>query len=55
VATFRKDNFNLTGSANPEYLEGVRAPAGLFPALSMAPMLGRTFTAEKDQPGHATT
>jgi predicted permease len=53
LGAFRKDDFNLTGSANPEYLEGVRASAGLFPALGMAPMLGRTFTAEEDQPGHA--
>ena len=53
LGAFRKDNFNLTGSANPEYLEGVRASAGLFPALGMAPMLGRTFAAEEDQPGHA--
>jgi predicted permease len=53
LGAFRKDNFNLTGSANPEYLEGVRASAGFFPALGMAPMLGRTFTAEEDQPGHA--
>jgi len=53
LGAFRKDNFNLTGPSNPEYLEGVRASAGLFPALGMAPMLGRTFTAEEDQPGHA--
>jgi predicted permease len=53
LGAFRKDNFNLTGSANPEYLEGVRASAGLFPALGMAPLLGRTFTAEEDQPGGA--
>jgi predicted permease len=52
LSAFRKDSFNLTGSANPEYLEGVRASAGFFPALGMAPMLGRTFTAEEDQPGH---
>jgi predicted permease len=51
LGAFRKDNFNLTGSANPEYLEGVRASAGFFPALGMAPMLGRTFTAAEDQPG----
>jgi hypothetical protein len=51
LGAFRKDNFNLTGSANPEYLEGVRASAGLFPVLGMAPVLGRTFTAEEDQPG----
>jgi predicted permease len=53
LGAFRKDNFNLTGSANPEYLEGVRASAGLFSALGMAPMLGRTFAAEEDQPGRA--
>jgi len=53
LGAFRKDNFNLTGLANPEYLEGVRASVGLFPALGMAPMLGRTFTAEEDQPGHS--
>jgi predicted permease len=53
LGAFRKDNFTLTGSDNPEYLEGVRASAGLFPALGMAPLLGRTFTAVEDQPGHA--
>src|SRR5277367_4185953 len=53
LGTFRKDNFNLTGSANPEYLEGVRASSGLFAALGTAPMLGRTFTAEEDRPGRA--
>ena len=53
LGAFRKDNFNLTGSDNPQYLEGVRASAGFFPALGMAPILGRTFTAEEDQPGHA--
>jgi predicted permease len=53
LGAFRKDNFNLTGSASPEYLEGVRASAGFFRVLGMAPMLGRTFTAEEDQPGHA--
>ncbi len=53
LGTFRKDNFNLTGSANPEYLEGVRASSGLFATLGTAPILGRTFTAEEDRPGQA--
>src|SRR5271156_1554197 len=53
LGAFKKDNFNLTGSANPEYLEGVRASAGLFAALGTAPMLGRTFTAEEDRTGQA--
>jgi predicted permease len=51
LGAFRKDSFNLTGSSNPEHLEGVRASAGLFPALGTAPLLGRTFTAQEDQPG----
>jgi hypothetical protein len=53
LGAFKKDDFNLTGSGNPEHLEGVRASAEFFPALGMAPLLGRTFTAEEDQPGHA--
>src|SRR5271168_2668558 len=52
LGAFRKDTFNLTGLANPERLEGLRASAGFFPALGMAPALGRTFSAEEDQPGH---
>jgi predicted permease len=53
LGAFKKDEFNLTGSADPELLEGVRASAGFFPALGMPPLLGRTFTAEEDQPGRA--
>jgi predicted permease len=49
---FKKDAFNLTGIGNPELLEGVRASAGLFPTLGVSPVLGRTFTADEDKPGH---
>jgi predicted permease len=49
---FKKESFNLTGTSNPELLEGVRASAGLFPALGVEPSLGRTFTRDEDQPGH---
>ena len=52
LGAFKKDSFNLTRSANPELLEGVRASAGFFPALGVSPLLGRTFAAEEDQPGH---
>jgi predicted permease len=52
LGAFRKDSFNLTGLATPERFEGLRASAGFFPALGRAPELGRTFTAEEDQPGH---
>jgi hypothetical protein len=50
LGAFRKDNFNLTGSANPEYLEGVRASAGLFPALGLAPVLGAPSQQRKTSP-----
>jgi hypothetical protein len=52
LGAFKKDEFNLTGSADPELLEGVRVSQGFFPALGNSPMLGRTFKTEEDQPGH---
>lgn len=52
TGAFKKASFNLTGSGNAELLEGVRASAGFFPTLGMSPLLGRTFNAEEDQPGH---
>jgi putative ABC transport system permease protein len=52
LSAFKKDSFNLTGSANPERLEGVRATADFFSVLGVPPQLGRTFTAEEDHPGH---
>jgi putative ABC transport system permease protein len=39
----------LTGAAEPEGVMSVRASANLFPLLGVAPMLGRTFTAEEEQ------
>src|SRR5215510_911591 len=39
----------LTGAAEPEGVMSVRASANLFPLLGMAPLLGRTFTAEEEQ------
>lgn len=52
VAAFKKDSVNLTGTGNPELLEGVRASASFFSTLGITPVVGRTFTAEEDQPGH---
>jgi putative ABC transport system permease protein len=49
---FQSDSFNLTGSGDPTFLDGFRASAEFFPALGVSPALGRTFTAEEDQPGH---
>src|SRR5271167_656804 len=52
LGAFKSDSFNLTGRGDPALLEGVRASAGFFPSLGVAPTLGRTFTAEEDRPGH---
>lgn len=52
VGAFKKDSFNLTGADSPELLEGVRANAGLFRALGVSPILGRSFTDEDDSIGH---
>jgi putative ABC transport system permease protein len=44
-------SFNLTGSGEPERLEGRRVSANLFPLLGVEPQIGRVFTAPEDQPG----
>ncbi|KAA6462091.1 ABC transporter permease [Acidobacteria bacterium AB60] len=49
---FRKKAFNLTGAGLPELQEGVEVSAGFFAALGEPAMLGRTITAQDDQPGH---
>lgn len=41
----------LTGQAEPEELTGVKSTASFFSVIGAAPMLGRYFTAEEDQPG----
>ncbi len=52
VGVFKNDSFNLTGAGEPALLDGIRVSAGFFPTMGVAPVLGRTFNAEEDQPGH---
>jgi ABC-type antimicrobial peptide transport system permease subunit len=52
LGAFQNDSFNLTGSGEPALLDGFRASSEFFPALGVSPALGRTYTAEEDQPGH---
>jgi putative ABC transport system permease protein len=40
------------GSSEPEQLQGGFVSQGTFELLGVAPILGRTFTAEEDQPDH---
>src|SRR5262249_21193873 len=51
LAAFSAGTIQLAGQDEPERLNSVRATASLFPALGVAPRLGRAFTAEEDRPG----
>ena len=43
--------FNLADGGQPRYAEGVFVSGDYFSVLGVPPMLGRTLTAEDDQPG----
>jgi predicted permease len=51
IGAFKSDFFNLSGTGEPDRLDGLRASAGFFSALGVAPELGHTFQQEDDQPG----
>jgi putative ABC transport system permease protein len=44
-------NVNLSGSGEPEQFVGNRISPALFKVLGVAPVAGRAFTAEEEQPG----
>jgi predicted permease len=52
VGVLKNDSFNLTAAGEPALLDGVRVSAGFFPTMGAAPVLGRAFTTDEDQPGH---
>ena len=51
LAGYRNEDYDLTGSGNPERIQGVRATSNLFSTLGVATQLGRVFTAAEDQRG----
>jgi len=53
LAAFRGDDFNLTGSGEPERVPVEMVSASLFPVLGVKPVLGRTFRPEEEQLGAA--
>src|SRR5262245_34118730 len=52
VATYSSGDYTLTGSGEPEKLSGADISYNTFEVLGVAPVLGRTFTAEEDRPGN---
>jgi len=53
MAIYNYRGFTLTGTDKPEQVDGSAVSTGFFETLGVQPILGRIFTADEDQPGHA--
>ena len=51
MAALHRQSYNLTGSDEPERIDGRRVSANLFELLGVQPLKGRWFLQEEDQPG----
>ncbi|HKS41991.1 MAG TPA: ABC transporter permease [Blastocatellia bacterium] len=51
IGVFRRQNYNLTGSGEPERLVGAMMSADLFDALKVEAAKGRVFINDEDKPG----
>ncbi|HET9282811.1 MAG TPA: ABC transporter permease [Candidatus Angelobacter sp.] len=52
IACYHDLTANLTGSGEPEKIDGGAISAGFFHVLGVNPVAGRDFLPEEDQPGH---
>ena len=50
VASYQANTNSLVGAGEPEQVPGAKISHGLFELLGVAPSLGRTITADEDQP-----
>jgi predicted permease len=55
VAMYQGDSFSVTGKNEPEQVVGLDVTATLLPLLGVAPVAGRLFSAEDDQPNSPKT
>lgn len=51
LSAFRADDYNLTGSGEPERLHAHMISAEFFPTLRLNPLIGRNFRPEEDRAG----
>ncbi|MCU1285297.1 MAG: efflux pump, inner rane subunit [Acidobacteriales bacterium] len=51
MAIYGFAGYNLTGVDKPQAVTSGSVPESFFPTLGVQPILGRTFSAEEDQPG----
>jgi putative ABC transport system permease protein len=52
IGCYDERGFAIAGGAEPEQLKGALVTHGMFEILGVAPILGRTFTADEDRPDH---
>jgi len=55
MGAYRSDDFNFTGTGEPEHLSGEYVSASLFPLLGVTPLMGRNFLPQEDREGAACT
>ena len=53
MAAWRYRGGTVSGSATPEYVDGLEISSGFFPVLGIALFKGRSFMPEEDRPGAA--
>jgi len=51
IMAYRGQNYVLTGSDQPERLNGREVTVGMFDTLRLKPVIGRAFTADEDKVG----
>jgi len=51
IMAYRGQNYVLTGSDQPERLNGREVTVGMFDTLRLKPVIGRVFTADEDKVG----
>jgi putative ABC transport system permease protein len=52
---YQYSGYELSGNGEPAQVNAARMTAGVFPALGVAPLLGRVFTADEDEHSQQVT